>query len=262
MDLGIAGRWALVCAASKGLGKGCATALAGEGGHLVITARGAEALEATAAQIRAARPGVQVVTVAGDITTPEGRAAALAACPQVDILVNNAGGPPPGDFRDWDREAWVKAIDANMLTPIELMKATVDAMAARGYGRVINITSGAVKAPIDTLGLSNGARSGLTGFVAGLARQSKLAAANVTINNLLPGWFDTDRVRTTMQAAAAKSGQSVEAIMDKRRAGIPAQRLGQSDEFGAFCAFLCSRHAGYLTGQNILLDGGGYPGTF
>ena len=262
MDLGIAGRWALVCAASKGLGKGCATALAGEGVHLVITARGAEALEATAAQIRAARPGVQVVTVAGDITTPEGRAAALAACPQVDILVNNAGGPPPGDFRDWDREAWVKAIDANMLTPIELMKATVDAMAARGYGRVINITSGAVKAPIDTLGLSNGARSGLTGFVAGLARQSKLAAANVTINNLLPGWFDTDRVRTTMQAAAAKSGQSVEAIMDKRRAGIPAQRLGQSDEFGAFCAFLCSRHAGYLTGQNILLDGGGYPGTF
>ena len=262
MDLGIAGRWALVCAASKGLGKGCATALAGEGVNLVITARGAEALEATAAQIRAARPGVQVVTVAGDITTPEGRAAALAACPQVDILVNNAGGPPPGDFRDWDREAWVKAIDANMLTPIELMKATVDAMAARGYGRVINITSGAVKAPIDTLGLSNGARSGLTGFVAGLARQSKLAAANVTINNLLPGWFDTDRVRTTMQAAAAKSGQSVEAIMDKRRAGIPAQRLGQSDEFGAFCAFLCSRHAGYLTGQNILLDGGGYPGTF
>ena len=262
MDLGIAGRWALVCAASKGLGKGCATALAGEGVNLVITARGAEALEATAAQIRAAHPGVQVVAVAGDITTPEGRAAALAACPQVDILVNNAGGPPPGDFRDWDREAWVKAIDANMLTPIELMKATVDAMAARGYGRVINITSGAVKAPIDTLGLSNGARSGLTGFVAGLARQSKLAAANVTINNLLPGWFDTDRVRTTMQAAAAKSGQSVEAIMDKRRAGIPAQRLGQSDEFGAFCAFLCSRHAGYLTGQNILLDGGGYPGTF
>ena len=262
MDLGIAGRWALVCAASKGLGKGCATALAGEGVHLVITARGAEALEATAAALRAACPGVTVVAVAGDITTPEGRAAALAACPQVDILVNNAGGPPPGDFRDWDREAWVKAIDANMLTPIELMKATVDAMAARGYGRVINITSGAVKAPIDTLGLSNGARSGLTGFVAGLARQSKLAAANVTINNLLPGWFDTDRVRTTMQAAAAKSGQSVEAIMDKRRAGIPAQRLGQSDEFGAFCAFLCSRHAGYLTGQNILLDGGGYPGTF
>ncbi|MFT3954986.1 MAG: SDR family oxidoreductase [Piscinibacter sp.] len=262
MDLGIAGRWALVCAASKGLGKGCALALAGEGVNLVITARGADTLQSTAAEIRAAHPGVQVLAVAGDITTPDGRAAALAACPQVDILVNNAGGPPPGDFRDWDREAWLKAIDANMLAPIELMKASVDAMAARGFGRVVNITSGAVKAPIDTLGLSNGARSGLTGFVAGLARQPKLAAANVTINNLLPGWFDTDRVRTTMQAAASKSGQSVEAIMDKRRAGIPAQRLGSAEEFGAFCAFLCSRHAGYLTGQNILLDGGGYPGTF
>ncbi|WP_298830381.1 SDR family oxidoreductase [uncultured Piscinibacter sp.] len=262
MDLGIAGRWALVCAASKGLGKGCAMALAAEGVNVVITARGEEALQATAAEIRAAHPQVQVAAVAGDIATPAGRAAALAACPQVDILVNNAGGPPPGDFRDWDREAWLKAIDANMLTPIELMKATVDAMAARGFGRVVNITSGAVKAPIDTLGLSNGARSGLTGFVAGLARQTRLAQANVTINNLLPGWFDTDRVRTTMQAAATGSGQSVEAVMDKRRAGIPAQRLGRADEFGAFCAFLCSAHAGYLTGQNILLDGGAYPGTF
>ncbi|WP_341893112.1 SDR family oxidoreductase [Variovorax sp. YR752] len=262
MDLGIAGRWALVCAASKGLGKGCAMALAGEGVNVVVTARGAETLNATAAEIRAAFPGVQVVAVAGDITTPEGRAAALAACPQVDILVNNAGGPTPGDFRDWDREAWIKAVDANMLTPIELMKATVDAMAARGFGRVVNITSGAVKAPIDTLGLSNGARSGLTGFVAGLARQPKLAAANVTINNLLPGWFDTDRIRTTMQAAATKSGQSVEAMIDKRRVAIPAQRMGTADEFGALCAFLCSRHAAYLTGQNILLDGGAYPGTF
>lgn len=262
MDLGIKGRWALVCAASKGLGKGCAAALAGEGVNLVITARGAEALEATAAEIRAASPGVEVRTVAGDITTPEGRAAALAACPQVDILVNNAGGPPPGDFRDWDRDAWIKAVDANMLTPIELMKATVDAMAARGFGRVLNITSGAVKAPIDTLGLSNGARSGLTGFVAGLARQSRLASANVTINNLLPGWFDTDRVRTTTQAAAAKTGQSVEAVLERRLGGIPAHRLGTPAEFGAFCAFLCSAHAAYLTGQNILLDGGGYPGTF
>ncbi|MBX3606239.1 MAG: SDR family oxidoreductase [Piscinibacter sp.] len=262
MDLGIKGRWALVCAASKGLGKGCAVALAGEGVNLVITARGAEALEATAAEIRAAAPGVEVRTVAGDITTPAGRAAALAACPQVDILVNNAGGPPPGDFRDWDRDAWIKAVDANMLTPIELMKATVDAMASRGYGRVINITSGAVKAPIDTLGLSNGARSGLTGFVAGLARQRRLAGANVTVNNLLPGWFDTDRVRTTTQATAAKTGQSVEEVLDKRRAAIPANRLGTPAEFGAFCAFLCSAHASYLTGQNILLDGGGYPGTF
>jgi len=262
MDLGIAGRWALVCAASKGLGRGCAMALAGEGVNVVITARGAETLEATAAEIRAAHPGVQVIAVPGDIATPAGRAAGLAACPQVDILVNNAGGPPPGDFRDWDREAWLKALDANMLTPIELIKATVDKMAERGFGRVVNITSGAVKAPIDVLGLSNGARSGLTGFVAGLARQPRLAAANVTINNLLPGWFDTDRIRTTMQAAAAKSGQSVEAMIDKRRAGIPAQRMGTPDEFGAFCAFLCSAQAAYLTGQNILLDGGGYPGTF
>ena len=262
MDLGIAGRWALVCAASKGLGRGCAMALAGEGVNVVITARGAETLEATAAEIRAAHPGVEVRSVPGDIATPQGRAAALAACPQVDILVNNAGGPPPGDFRDWDREAWLKALDANMLTPIELIKATVDKMAERGFGRVVNITSGAVKAPIDVLGLSNGARSGLTGFVAGLARQPRLASANVTINNLLPGWFDTDRIRSTMQAAAAKSGQSVDAMIDKRRAGIPAQRMGRADEFGAFCAFLCSAQAAYLTGQNILLDGGAYPGTF
>ncbi len=262
MDLGIAGRWALVCAASKGLGKACAVALAGEGVNIVITARGASTLEATAAEIRGAHPAAQVLTVAGDITTPEGRAAALAACPQVDILVNNAGGPPPGDFREWDREAWLKAIDANMLAPIELIKATVDAMAGRGFGRVVNITSGAVKAPIDILGLSNGARSGLTGFVAGLARQTQLATANVTINNLLPGWFATDRVQTTLKAASAKSGQSVEAMVEQRLAGIPARRMGRADEFGAMCAFLCSAHAGYLTGQNVLLDGGAYPGTF
>jgi 3-oxoacyl-[acyl-carrier protein] reductase len=186
----------------------------------------------------------------------------LAAAPQVDILVNNAGGPPPGDFRDWDREAWIKAIDANMLTPIELMKATVDAMAARGYGRVVNITSGAVKAPIDVLGLSNGARSGLTGFVAGLARQTRLASRNVTINNLLPGFFDTDRIRSTLAATATKSGKSIEEVMDTRRATIPARRLGTAQEFGAACAFLCSAQAGYITGQNWLLDGGGYPGTF
>jgi 3-oxoacyl-[acyl-carrier protein] reductase len=262
MDLGIAGRWALVCAASKGLGKGCAQALAAEGVNVVITARGEEALNATAAELRAAHPGVQVIAVAGDITTPAARAAALAACPQVDILVNNAGGPPPGDFRDWDREAWIKAVDANMLTPIELIKATVDRMSARGFGRVVNITSGAVKAPIDVLGLSNGARSGLTGFVAGLARQPKLASANVTVNNLLPGVFDTDRIRTTMQGVAAKSGQSLESVLDKRRATVPAGRFGTSAEFGAFCAFLCSEQASYLTGQNILLDGGAYPGTF
>jgi 3-oxoacyl-[acyl-carrier protein] reductase len=261
MILGIEGKWALVCAASKGLGKGCAQALVAEGANVVITARGADALEATAAELRALNGG-RVIAVAGDITTPEGRAAALAACPQVDILVNNAGGPPPGDFRDWQRDAWIKALDANMLTPIELIKASVDGMAARGFGRVVNITSGAVKAPIDILGLSNGARSGLTGFVAGLARQGRLAAANVTINNLLPGVFDTDRLRTTTEGAAAKTGQTVEAVLAKRRATVPAARFGTSAEFGAVCAFLCSAHAGYLTGQNILLDGGAYPGTF
>jgi 3-oxoacyl-[acyl-carrier protein] reductase len=262
MDLGIAGRWALVCAASKGLGKGCAQALAAEGVNLVITARGREALDATAADLRARHPGVQVKAVAGDITTREGREAALAACPQVDILVNNAAGPPPGDFREWDRAAWLAAIDANMLTPIELIKATIDAMAARGFGRVVNITSAAVKAPIDTLGLSNGARSGLTGFIAGLARQPRLASRNVTLNNLLPGPFDTDRLRTTLSAAAAKAGQSVEVLAAARAQALPAQRFGTAEEFGAVCAFICSEHAGYLNAQNILLDGGGYPGTF
>jgi 3-oxoacyl-[acyl-carrier protein] reductase len=262
MDLGIQGKWALVCAASKGLGKGCAQALAGEGVNVVITARGVEALEATAAELRALNPAVQVRAVAGDITTAEGRAAALAACPQVDILVNNAGGPPPGDFRDWDRAAWIKALDANMLTPIELIKATIDAMAGRGYGRIINITSGAVKAPIDILGLSNGARTGLTGFVAGVARQSRVASRNVTINNLLPGPFDTDRLRGTMIGAAQKSGQPLEAVMDARRKLNPTQRFGTPAEFGATCAFLCSVHAGYINGQNVLMDGGAYPGTF
>ena len=260
MDLGIEGKWALVCAASKGLGKGCASALVKEGVNVVITARGADVLEATARELRALGRG-EIRAVAGDITTEAGRAAALAACPQVDILVNNAGGPPPGDFRDWNRDVWVKAIDANMLTPIELMKATVDGMAERGYGRVVNITSGAVKAPIDILGLSNGARSGLTGFVAGLSR-SKLAARGVTINGLLPGAFDTDRLRATMQGAVAKTGKSIDAIADERKRTIPAQRFGSSEEFGAVCAFLCSIQAGYLTGQNILLDGGAYPGTF
>ena len=261
MDLGIKGKWALVCAASKGLGKGCAQALVNEGVHVVITARGAEALEATAAELRALDGG-QVRAVVGDITSAAGRAAALAACPQVDILVNNAGGPPPGDFRDWQRDDWIRALDANMLTPIELIKATVDAMASRGFGRVVNITSAAVKAPIDHLGLSNGARSGLTGFVAGLARQSRLAAANVTINALLPGPFNTDRLRSTLAAAAAASGMSVDQVMEQRRRLNPTRRFGTAREFGAFCAFLCSAHAGYLTGQNILLDGGSYPGTY
>jgi 3-oxoacyl-[acyl-carrier protein] reductase len=260
MNLGIEGKWALVCAASKGLGKGCATALVQEGVNVVVTARGEEALQATAQELRALQRG-QVRAVAGDITTEEGRAAALAACPQVDILVNNAGGPPPGDFRDWDRETWIKAVEANMITPILLIKATVDAMASRGYGRVVNITSGAVKAPIDTLGLSNGARSGLTGFVAGVAR-SGIAAKGVTVNGLLPGAFDTDRLRSGTQLAAGKTGQAFDVLWQRRMQAIPAQRFGTAEEFGQACAFLCSLQAGYITGQNILMDGGAYPGTF
>jgi len=262
MDLGLSGRWALVCAASKGLGAGCAEALVAEGVHVVITARGEDALQAQAARLRSLNPDVQVVAVVGDITTEAGRAAALGACPQVDILVNNAGGPPPGDFRQWGREQWLAAVEANMLTPIELIKATVDGMAQRGFGRIVNITSGAVKAPIDVLGLSNGARSGLTGFVAGLARQPQLASRNVTINNLLPGAFDTERLQKTLVAGAEKSGQPLDKVRETRMAGIPSRRFGTAAEFGALCAMLCSAHAGYLTGQNILLDGGAYPGTF
>ena len=259
MDFGLQGKWALVCAASRGLGRGCAEALAAEGVNLVVTARGGDALAATADALRCIGGAGEVRTVIGDITSAAGRAQALAACPQVDILVNNAGGPPPGDFRDWDRDAWIAAIDANMLTPIELIKATIDAMAGRGWGRIVNITSSAVKAPIDVLGLSNGARSGLTGFVAGLAR-SPIAARGVTINNLLPGVFDTDRIRVTMAGAAAKRGIDVEAMLAERTRSIPARRLGDPREFGAVCAFLCSVQAGYLTGQSILLDGGSFPG--
>ena len=265
MDLGIKGRWALVGGASKGLGLGCARALAREGVHVVMVARGAADLEAAAQALRAdpqVPAGTQVLPVAADITTPEGRAAAFAARADYDIVVTNAGGPPPGDFRDWDREAWVRALDANMLAPIELMKATVDGMAARGFGRIVNITSGAVKAPIDTLGLSNGARSGLTGFVAGLARSPQLAGANVTINNLLPGPFDTDRLRVTMEGAAKKAGKSIEEVAQARRKTVPMGRFGTPDEFGATCAFLCSQQAAYITGQNVLIDGGSYPGTF
>lgn len=265
MDLGIAGKWALVCGASKGLGLGCAQALAAEGVNVVMVARGAPALEAAAAAIAQASPAVKVLPVAADITTPEGRAAALSVAggpgTAFDIVVNNAGGPPPGDFRSWDREAWIKAVDANMLTPIELIKATVDGMAERGFGRIVNITSSAVKAPIDILGLSNGARSGLTGFVAGVAR-SPLAAQGVTLNNLLPGKFDTDRIAATLKAAADKTGKSMEEIRRTQQAQIPAGRYGTPQEFGAICAFLCSVHAAYMTGQNVLADGGAYPGTF
>jgi 3-oxoacyl-[acyl-carrier protein] reductase len=259
MDLGIKGKTALVCAASKGLGKGCAMALAREGVSLVITARGKDALEATAEEIRKAT-GAKVVAVAGDITSAEGRAAALAACPSPDILINNAGGPPPGDFRNWSREDWLKALDANMLTPIELIKATVDGMIARKFGRIVNITSGAVKMPIPELGLSNGARTGLTGFVAGLSRQT--VAHNVTINGLLPGPFDTDRLRGNFAYNAKKLGKTPEELAKVRAEGNPAKRFGTIEEFGAACAFLCSTHAGFITGQNLLMDGGAFPGTF
>jgi 3-oxoacyl-[acyl-carrier protein] reductase len=258
MDLGIKGKTALVCAASKGLGKGCAMALAMEGVNLVITARGKEALEATAEEIRKAT-GVKVIAVAGDITTAEGRAAALAACASPDILVNNAGGPPPGDFRSWSRDDWIKAVDANMLTPIELIKATVDGMIARKFGRIVNITSGAVKMPIPELGLSNGARTGLTGFVAGLSRQT--AAHNVTINGLLPGPFDTDRLRGNLKFNAQKLGKSEADLEKVRKEANPSKRFGTIEEFGAACAFLCSTHAGFITGQNLLMDGGAFPGT-
>jgi 3-oxoacyl-[acyl-carrier protein] reductase len=259
MDLGIRGRMALVCAASKGLGKGCAAALAREGVDLVITARGREALEATADEIRRAY-GVKVAAVAGDITTEEGRAAALKACPSPDILVNNAGGPPPGDFRAWDRETWIKALDGNMIAPILLIRAVVDGMIARKFGRIVNITSGAVKHPIAELGLSNGARTGLTGFVAGLARQT--VQHNVTINALLPGPFDTDRLRSNFEFNAKKQGKSPAELAEARRMAHPAKRFGTVEEFGDACAYLCSMQAGYITGQNLLLDGGSYPGTF
>src|SRR5450830_2030663 len=264
MDLGIAGKWALVCGASKGLGFGCAQALVREGVNVLLVARGAEVLQASATKLiaeYAGNTGATVQFVAEDITTPQGRQAVFAARSDFDIVVTNAGGPPTGDFRDWDRDAWIRALDANMLTPIELIKATVDGMAERGFGRIINITSSSVKAPIDILGLSNGARSGLTGFVAGVARSS-IAARGVTLNNLLPGKFDTDRLAGTLGAAAKKSGKPIEAIRAAQQAQIPAGRYGNPAEFGAICAFLCSVHAGYLTGQNILPDGGAYPGTY
>jgi len=264
MDFGIKDKWALVGGASKGLGLGCARALAREGVNVVMVARGADALQASAQELRS--HGSTILSVAADITTPEGREAiwSVAGGPgrNYDIVVTNAGGPPPGDFRNWSRDDWIKALDANMLTPIELIKATVDGMAERGFGRIVNITSGAVKAPIDNLGLSNGARSGLTGFVAGLARQPRLVMRNVTLNNLLPGAFDTDRIRATMQGAAERTGQPIEAVMEARKKTIPAGRFGQPSEFGDTCAFLCSAQASFITGQNILIDGGAYPGAF
>jgi 3-oxoacyl-[acyl-carrier protein] reductase len=258
MDLGISGKKAIVCAASKGLGKGCAESLVREGVDVTICARTAETLEQTADELRAIGGG-NVTAVACDVTSEDGRAAILAACPDPDILINNAGGPPPGDFRNWERDDWIKAVDANMLTPIFLIKATVDGMIDRKFGRIVNITSSAVKAPIEILGLSNGARAGLTGFVAGLAR--KTVRHNVTINGLLPGPFYTDRLISNLKVTAEKEGISFEEASAKRASSNPSGRFGTSEEFGDYCAYLCSAQAGYVTGQNLLMDGGNFPGT-
>jgi len=253
MDLGIKGKKALVCASSKGLGLGCAEALAAAGVDLVMNARGQEALEASAARLRSAY-GVEIVTVAADVATPEGQEAVIAAAQGVDILVNNAGGPPPGMWTDWEREDFIKALDANMLTPIALIKALVPDMMDRGWGRVVNITSQSVRAPIGVLGLSNSARTGLTGYVAGTSRQ--VAGKGVTINNLLPGIHATDRADSLDGGVVKARGITLEEARAERASGIPAGRYGTRDEFGAACAFLCSTHAGFIVGQSILLDGG------
>ncbi|MBL4542762.1 MAG: SDR family oxidoreductase [Rhodobacteraceae bacterium] len=258
MDLGIRGKRAVVCASSKGLGRGCAEALAEAGCDLVINARGAAALAETAAAIRAAH-GVAVTEVPGDITTEDGRAAVLEAAGDVDILVTNAGGPPPGLWADWSRDDFIAALDANMLTPIALMQAVLPGMMERGWGRVVNITSQSVKAPVAVLGLSNSARAGLTGFVAGTARQ--VAGQGVTINNLLPGFHATDRADALDGGAAREQGITIEAARAQRQATVPAGRYGTAAEFGATCAFLCSQHAGFIVGQNILLDGGAVNAT-
>ena len=258
MDLGIRGRRALICASSKGLGKGCAEALAGEGVDLILNARGAESLEATAANIRSTY-GVSVVAVAADITTEAGQAAVLEAAGDIDILVTNAGGPPPGMWSDWGRDDFIAAFDANLLTPIALIKASLPGMMDRGWGRIVNITSVAVKAPIPVLGLSNTARSGLTGYVAGVSRQ--VAGSGVTINNLLPGLHDTDRLITLDKVDAGARGISEEDARQARMQLVPAGRFGTSEEFGAACAWLCSDKAGFVIGQNILLDGGAFPGA-
>lgn len=258
MDLGIKGKRALVCAASKGLGRGCAEALAEAGVDLVLNARGSEALEATAEALRTAY-GVSVTTVAADITSEEGRSAVLAAAQGVDILVTNAGGPPPGLWSDWDRDDFIKALDGNMLTPIALIKALMPAMIEKGWGRVVNITSGSVKAPIPQLGLSNAARAGLTGYVAGTARQ--VAPTGVTINNMLPGIHATDRADQLDGGVAKAQNITLAEATAQRQATIPARRYGTAAEFGAMCAFLCSEKAGFIVGQNILLDGGAINAT-
>ncbi len=257
MDFGLKGKRAVVCASSRGLGRGCAEALAEEGVDLVLNGRTEETLNQTAQGIRD-RFGVTVDTIVGDVATADIQARLLDSG-KIDILVNNAGGPPPGHYTDWDRDDWLTAVEANMLTPIMLMKAALPAMIEQKWGRIVNITSGAVKAPIPQLGLSNGARAGLTGFVAGLSRQ--VAEHGVTINNLLPGPFDTDRIAQTLASVAEKQGKTIEEVKDARKAQNPSRRFGESSEFGAYCAFLCSEQAGYVTGQNLLMDGGAYPGT-
>lgn len=258
MDLGITGKRALVCAASRGLGRGCAEALAREGVDVTICARTEADVRRAADEIGSAA-GRRVGWVACDITTPAGRAAALAACPSPDILVNNAGGPPPGDFKDFSLDDWRRAVEGNMISPIALIHGTVYGMIERGFGRIVNITSASIKQPIASLELSNGARLGLTGAVAVLAR--KAARNNVTINGILPGPFDTDRLRGTTEKLAQSRGVAVSVIEAERKAGVPAGRFGTTTEFGATVAFLCSAHAGYITGQNVLIDGGGYPGA-
>ena len=257
MDLGIKGKRALVCAASKGLGRGCALALAEAGVDLVINARGAAALTATATEARAF--GVEVIEVAADITTDAGRAQVLAQAGRIDILITNAGGPPPGIWSDWEREDFIRALDANMLTPIALMKALLPGMISHGWGRVVNITSQSVKSPIPQLGLSNAARAGLTGYVGGTARQ--VAPFGITINNLLPGIHATDRAISLDSGVMQARGITMEQAQAERTASIPARRYGTAAEFGATCAFLCSQHAGFIVGQNILLDGGAMNAT-
>ena len=258
MDLGIAGRKAIVCASSRGLGKACARALAEAGVELVINGRDAGTLEATRDELAAL--GVPVAAVAADVSTPDGQRALLAACPEPDILVNNNGGPPLKDFRELDREAMLAGVTMNMVVPIELVQRTVDGMAARGFGRVVSITSGSVVAPMPGLDLSSGARAGLTAFLAGVART--VAGSGVTVNQLMPGAFDTDRLRGNIAAGAKRAGKGEAEVAAARAASIPARRFGEPAEFGAACAFLCGTGAGYITGQSLLIDGGAFPGAF
>ncbi|OWT54510.1 SDR family oxidoreductase [Candidimonas nitroreducens] len=259
MDLGIQGKHALIFGGSRGMGRACALQLSREGVHVTIAARTLATLQQAAAEIGEQTGNPVRVTVA-DITTEAGRDSALQACPAPDILVNNADGPAPGDFRKWTRDDWHQALDSMMIGPIEMMRRTVDGMIERKFGRIVNIVSRSVKTPQLEMGLSNGARSGLVGFVAGLARQT--VRHNVTVNNLLPGVFDTDAQRRHIQGMLEGTGKTFEQLWDERGRGNPAGRYGQPQELGALCAFVCSAHAGYITGQNLLIDGGGYPGTF